>query len=423
MISVGDAILKITGDTAGLDKSLDGIKGKMGGFGTAMKGVGIGLAAVGTAAVGAGIGAVKSFADAGSEIYDMSKKTGASAQFLSEWKYMAEQSGASLGSVDTAIKRMQASVMSGNKEWADYGINLESLKGLPVEEQFQMITDALMEMEDPSQRAAMAMSVFGRSGTELLPVLSEGKAGMEAMQARARELGVTFTDETAAQADELGDSLGDVQKSMQGLMNEIAKALLPAIKPLITAFLDLIKALPLKEIADLISGLLPPLVSLLLQLLKAIPVDMMVKFVSAALKPMLQILTAVLPILEPILFLFGQLLGLLTPVLDILGRVLSFIARILGSGITTILGSIAGLFGGKTTSFNMPSFQGFEGIIPGVPGTPIPAMVHAGEYIGQSAPGNTVNIYNPVVRSDNDIREITKQVSREMYRMQQLRYG
>jgi len=70
------------------------------------------------------------------------------------------------------------------------------------------------------------------------------------------------------------------------------------------------------------------------------------------------------------------------------------------------------------------SFQGFEGTIPGIPGTPIPAIVHAGEYIGQGG-GNTVNIYNPSVRSDNDITEITRQVSREMLRMQQMRmsYG
>ncbi|MCJ7829308.1 MAG: phage tail tape measure protein [Dehalococcoidia bacterium] len=68
------------------------------------------------------------------------------------------------------------------------------------------------------------------------------------------------------------------------------------------------------------------------------------------------------------------------------------------------------------------SLQGFEGIIPGIPGTPIPAIVHAGEYIGQGG-GNTVNIYNPSVRSDQDITEITRQVSREMYRMQQVRHG
>ena len=68
------------------------------------------------------------------------------------------------------------------------------------------------------------------------------------------------------------------------------------------------------------------------------------------------------------------------------------------------------------------SFQGYEGRIPGVPGTPILATVHAGEYIGQGG-GNTVNIYNPSVRSDQDITEITRQVTREMERMRQTRYG
>ncbi len=423
MISVGDAVLKITGDTGDLDKTLSGLGGKLqSGLGKAAKTVGIGLAAMGTAAIGAGIASVKSFADAGSEIYDMSKKTGASAKFLSEWKYMAEQSGASIGDVETSIKRMQAAVTEGNDDWKAYGINLQSLQGLPVEEQFAMITDALSEIEDPTQRASMAMSVFGRSGTNLLGVLSEGATGMEAMKQKANELGVVFDDEAAAKADTLGDSLQDVEKAFSGLMNQIAMALLPAIQPLIDAFLELVKALPLKEISELIKSLLPPLAKLLLDVLKAVPVDVMVKFVKSALEPMLNILTAILPVLEPILYIFGQLLSVLTPVFNILGQVLSFIARILGSGITTVLSSIAGLFGGKTTSFNMPSFQGFEGIIPGVPGTPIPAVVHAGEYIGQGKGGDTYNFSfnNPTFLSRQGMDEFVQVLSREMYRTKRL---
>lgn len=69
----------------------------------------------------------------------------------------------------------------------------------------------------------------------------------------------------------------------------------------------------------------------------------------------------------------------------------------------------------------IPSFKDFEGIIPGIPGTPIPAIVHAGERISQGGGDNIVNIYNPTVRSDSDIVEITRQVSREMYRMQTMR--
>lgn len=431
-IDVGDAVLKITGDTGGLDKSLDSVQKKAGGLGSTMKGIGIGLAAVGTAAIGAGVASVKSFADAGDEVQKMALRTGMSTEALSELRYMADLSGTSLGGLEAGFKKMQRTIIDAQDGTETYteafdriNVNYKELMGLSPEEQFNKITTALAAVEDPTLKAAAAQEIFGRSGTDLLPMLAQGSEGIAKMKQEAREMGVVFSQEDADAAADLKDGLTRVEGAAKGLMNEIAKALLPALMPLIDAFKELILALPIQEIAKLISGLLPPLVNLMLRLLKAIPVDVLIQFVNAALSPMLEILIALLPVLEPILYLFGRLLSVLTPVLNVLGSVLSFIAKILGSGITTVLSGIASIFGGKATSFNIPSFQGFEGIVPGIPGTPIPAIVHAGEYIGQGG-GNTVNIYNPVVRSDNDITEITKQVSREMYRMQQsrlLQYG
>jgi hypothetical protein len=67
------------------------------------------------------------------------------------------------------------------------------------------------------------------------------------------------------------------------------------------------------------------------------------------------------------------------------------------------------------------SFHGFEGIIPGIPGTPIPAIVHAGEYIGQGdGPSRRItnNFNGPYyIREEADIQK----VARELYRLQQLR--
>ena len=426
-IDVGDAVLKITADDSDLKKSLSGLGSKIGSI---SKGIGIGLAAIGTAAVGMGVASVKSFADAGSEIYDMSKRTGMGAKALSEYKYMAEQSGASLGSVEVAAKRMAVAITEASQgseaqasAFKNLGLSIEDLKAMTPEEQFKAITTAISNIQDPTAKAAAAVDIFGRSGTDLLSMLSEGEAGMDAMRQKAQELGVVFTEETAAKADVLGDGIADMEKGMKGLMNEIALALMPAIMPLIDAFQELIKALPIKEIAELIKGLLPPLVDLMLKLLKAIPVDTMIKFVTSALTPMLKILESLLPILEPILFIFGKLMELLTPVLDVLGKVLSFIAQILGSGITSILSGITSLFGGKMTEFKMPSFAGFEGIVPGIPGTPIPAIVHAGEYIGQGGGvTNTFNISQLVVREAADVQRIARELER-MQRTAGRQYG
>ncbi len=385
--TLAELAVKITTDTSGLVKGLGDAEGKLSNFGSIAKKVGIGIAAIGVAAVGAGIASVKAFADAGSEIYDMSKRTGFGAQALSELKYMAEQSGASLGSVETAAKRMAVAITEANagskaqvEAFKNLGVSLEQLKGMKPEEQFMKVASAIANIPDPIARSAAAVDIFGRSGTELLSMLSEGEAGMEAMKKRAAELGVVFTDKTAADADKLGDALNDVQKVMQGVMNEVGMALMPTIKLLADQFVLLVKTLPLDELGRLLNAILPPLVSILIRLMNAIPIDTVIRFVTAALTPLLKILEAILPVLEPILYLVGMLLNILTPVLDILGRILSFIARIIGSGITSIISGIGSLFGGQMTNFEMPSFAS-GGIVPGGIGQPQLAMVHGGETI------------------------------------------
>jgi hypothetical protein len=54
----------------------------------------------------------------------------------------------------------------------------------------------------------LAQKVFGRAGTELLPLLVEGEQGMAALMQQADELGLTMSTESATAAERLGDALG-----------------------------------------------------------------------------------------------------------------------------------------------------------------------------------------------------------------------
>ena len=53
-----------------------------------------------------------------------------------------------------------------------------SLQGLSPEQQFQLFANALAGVVDASTRAALAQDVFGRSGTQLLPLFTQGEQGM-----------------------------------------------------------------------------------------------------------------------------------------------------------------------------------------------------------------------------------------------------
>ena len=61
----------------------------------------------------------------------------------------------------------------------------------------------------------MAMELFGKAGTKLLPLMADGAAGINEMQEQARKLGLTVSTETARDAAELNDALGTLWKVLK----------------------------------------------------------------------------------------------------------------------------------------------------------------------------------------------------------------
>ena len=55
---------------------------------------------------------------------------------------------------------------------AKLGLDLDALKRKTPADQFRALGAAINEVKDPSQRAALAMEIFGRSGAELLSVFA-----------------------------------------------------------------------------------------------------------------------------------------------------------------------------------------------------------------------------------------------------------
>ena len=238
---------KLVGDAKGMVDAFDKGEKAAGKFGDNAAGASKKIALLGGAmAAAAGVAALaaaKNFADVGSEIYDMSQRTGIGAQALTELKFAAEQSGTSLAGVEVGVGKMQKSIVAasqGSKEMAEkfgaLGISLDDLKGRTPERQFDLVSQAIAGLKDPTERAGAAMQVFGKSGTALLPLFADGTSGLAAMRQQARDLGITMSDETAAKADRLGDAMASVKMAFNGVVLGIGSSLAPAITVVAEAF-------------------------------------------------------------------------------------------------------------------------------------------------------------------------------------------
>jgi hypothetical protein len=178
------------------------------------------------AGAGAALLAARTFDQAGSNLLDMSKRTGLSVEMLSELGYAAKQTGAEISDVETAAKFMNKAI-SDNDGTAlrELGLSLEELRAASSDERFARVAQAIAAISDPSMRAAAALQVFGRSGTNVLPMLTE----MNALRSEARQIGVTWTRAEAEAAKAYGDSVTRVTESLKRALAVIGGALAPVL--------------------------------------------------------------------------------------------------------------------------------------------------------------------------------------------------
>ncbi len=224
-----------------LTKGLRAAQQKLQAWGAGIRGIGTKIAGVGAVAA-AGLGAaVKSFAGFGDTLAKMSQRTGISVESLSELGYAADQSGTNLATLETGVRIMQRTITEAAQgagaavdTLAELGLTAEELGRMTPEAQLKAVADRLAQIEDPTTRAAMAMKVLGRSGTQLLPLFAEGAAGIEQLQQRARDLGLTIGNDDAQAAVVFTDTLDDLIKVIKRGVFAIGAALAPTLTKLIS---------------------------------------------------------------------------------------------------------------------------------------------------------------------------------------------
>ena len=233
-IRQGRAFVELFTDDTQLKRGLRKAENTVKQFGANVSKVGTSMMTIG-AAVLAPLGlAVRLYAKAGDQLTELSKRTGVSVETLSKLDYALRQNGSSLEAFEKGIRFSQKALASaaGAKALGEIGLSATKLQALSPEQQFFAIAEAISKIENPSLRAAAAMKLFGRGGTSLLPFLSKGKDGMQALMAEAERLGLVMTTQDAEGAHELEDALSRVAMQGKCLAATVGAALAPALQDL-----------------------------------------------------------------------------------------------------------------------------------------------------------------------------------------------
>lgn len=216
-------------------------------FGKSMQKVGASFAAVGgaiTAALGV---AVKSLANAADVADDTAKRTGLTVEAVQELGYVAKMTGSNLATVEVALRTMQKGLTDSGTESAAFtsaletlGLSLAELRAMNPQAQFDALSQAIAGVTDPSQRAGLALTVFGRAGTALLPMLAEGADGIAKLKDEAHKYGYVMSQEVAEAGSNFNDNLDRLKGSLGGLAQQVVAGLLPTLNSLVKCAADVV---------------------------------------------------------------------------------------------------------------------------------------------------------------------------------------
>lgn len=199
-------------------------------------------AAIGAAATAAGTaiyGIAKSAAGTTDEIDKMSQKIGISREEYQELAFVCSQSGTDVNKLQGGMKTLTNSIdsaVNGGKTakamFDKLGISVKNADG-SVRSQEEVLNDAvraLQGMEDGVEKAALATDLFGKEGTELMPLLNSEAGSFDEMRQQAHDLGLVLSDEAVDAGVHLTDTIDQCERSFKSIVTQIGVAVMPLVQ-------------------------------------------------------------------------------------------------------------------------------------------------------------------------------------------------
>lgn len=303
------------------EEKAEGLGSKLGnGIKTAAK---WGTAIVGgaTAAAGGLMDVATKTAETTDRIDKMSQKLGLSREGFQEWDFIMSQSGANIDSMQSGMKTLVNQfdeLGKGGKVATDafgrLGLTYDDLAGKSREEIFETTISALQNMEDETERAAIANDLLGRSGSELAPLLNAGAGAVEEMKKQAHDLGLVISDDAVDAGVQFTDTMDQLKRSFGAMATNIGASVMPIVQKLADLILENMPLIQdvFSKVVNAISPLVEQVLPVFLELFTYIIENILPVFLDL----FNQVLEDVLPVLidlfmfivENILPIFNQLL-------------------------------------------------------------------------------------------------------------------
>ena len=152
--------------------------------------------------------------DAAGSLGELASQTGASTKALQAYKFIALENGVTNEQMQKGFaqltKRLGEAKLGSDKmigAFGAVGVSAGQIASLTTDQAMLKIADAMSKIQDPAQRAALEVQLFGKAGQALDPILRQGSAAIDEQTQKLAQMGLIMDEATIVKADEAADKM------------------------------------------------------------------------------------------------------------------------------------------------------------------------------------------------------------------------
>lgn len=180
-------------------------------------------------------------------VMQLSTQYGLTTDKIQEFQYMSELTDTSLetitGSMTKLTKNMQTATKGTGDAYARFeklGISVTDTEGnlRSTDEVFAEAISRLGNVENATERDALAMNIFGKSAMDLNPLIAVGREGLADYREEAHNMGYVLDTDTLESLGAVDDAMQRANKRIDAVKNQIGRYLAPIVAEITEAFAE-----------------------------------------------------------------------------------------------------------------------------------------------------------------------------------------
>lgn len=201
-----------------------------------------GLSTVAAGALTAVGGLAYKAVTAADDLNTLAKQTGFTTEELQKMQYAADLIDVPMETITSSAARMTKQLSSNEKKFAELGVQTRDASGnfRSTNDIFFDTVKALSQVQNETERDALAMDIFGRSANELAGIIDDGGASLRQYGDEAERAGLIMDQETLDSLNAVNDQIDELKAKGAATLAQTGAKALEALQPVLEKVVEAI---------------------------------------------------------------------------------------------------------------------------------------------------------------------------------------